>query len=153
MAWVREVSCSGDALVVVDTERARKALRDRLCDEQRPPPPFRFEGGEYALKVKRISQTEPQAILWEGFSREAKVRQILRMVACVCLVLLAIMVFLLLYIPYALYYAGLIEVPGVSPSFMQDFLLGLLIGVGNVIVGNIIDMTASTASFQTKDGK
>merc|ERR1719359_866933 len=52
-----------------------------------------------------------------------------------------------------MYYNGLIEVPGVHVHFMHDLILGMLIGVGNAIVGKIIDICASTASFQTKDAK
>merc|ERR1719310_172655 len=73
------------------------------------------------------------------------------MTLCVILVVCAIGVFLLLYIPYALYWKGIIEVPGAHGSGIQDFLLGLLIGIGNAIVGLIVDLTASTASFRTKD--
>merc|ERR1719428_2705040 len=75
------------------------------------------------------------------------------MAACVCLIILAIVVFLLLYIPYAMYYQGLIEVPGVHVHFMHDLILGMLIGVGNALVGKIIDIAANTATFRTKDGR
>merc|ERR1719191_1330768 len=100
-----------------------------------------------------MGDVEPAEILWDGFRREAEWKIALRMTACVIMIAAAICIFLILYIPYALYWKGLIEVPGAHGSGVQDFLLGLLIGIGNAIVGLIVDLTASTASFRTKDKK
>lgn len=152
VSWLSDVTCSGDALVVLDTEEGADTL-NRIFKEsnEKPPPPFYFEGHNYVLTSKKMGDVEPPEVLWDGFHREAEWKIVLRMTACVFLIALAICIFLILYIPYAMYWKGLIEVPGAHGSGIQDFLLGLLIGIGNAIVGMIVDLTASTASFRTKD--
>lgn len=154
-SWLREITGSGDAYVVLDTQEACLLLEEIFKRKGRMdgPQPFVFNDQRYVLEVRCIGQTEPPEVIWRGFHREALVRQILRMFACICLIALAITVFLVLYIPYAMYYNGLMQVPGVHVHFMHDFILGLLIGVGNAIVGKIIDIAANTASFRTKDGR
>ena len=41
---------------------------------------------------------------------------------------------------YAMDYIFYASVPGQAPSFTEDFLLGLLISLGNAIVGNAVEI-------------
>ena len=61
----------------------------------------------------------------------------------------------LLYITYAVFYISLIpNIPGLGindQSFVKDFLLGLLVGVGNGILYYVIDRVMRSAGFRTRD--
>ena len=52
--------------------------------------------------------------------------------------------------PYALEYTQYMQIPGAEPSKLNDLLLGGLIGIGNMIVGVVIELALDWAGFYCK---
>jgi hypothetical protein len=59
-------------------------------------------------------------------------------------------IWVMLYLPYAMDYIFYASIPGGHPGFWEDFILGLLIAVGNAIVGNVVELCVSWVGIRDK---
>merc|ERR1719331_1127822 len=61
-----------------------------------------------------------------------------------------IFIWAMLYLPYAMDYIFYASIPGENPGFWEDFILGLLIALGNAIVGNVVELTVGWVGIRDK---
>ncbi|CEL99542.1 unnamed protein product [Vitrella brassicaformis CCMP3155] len=120
----------------------REAERDRLAV-------WRFRG-KYQIHLKDFPM-EPTMIQWENFGL-GKPERLLRFFWGICVMCISVFVWsIIFYGPYAFYYTALTQVPGKRPSFLEDTFLGLIIAVGNGIMGEIVFRVGYWVGFQRKD--
>jgi hypothetical protein len=146
LAKVEEAVCAGRALIVFETEEDVQALLRIGLDENSPSREI------LGTKVKWARcQTEPLSINWMNYECPdvRSFNLFKRMGIGLLCVFLAIVLWACLYIPYALECVMYTRIPGVSSSALNDLVLGCLIGVGNVIVGNVIEMVIDWSGFYT----
>jgi len=115
---------TGTAIVVLNT----MGDADRLCKLK-----LRYE--DKLLKVAKVPG-EPPTIYWDNYTNNPKT---LDMIIGFLLLTGTIVLWVLLYTPYAMDYIAYMHIPGHSPSVFEDLLLGLLIALGNVIVAAVIE--------------
>lgn len=136
---------SGKAYVIVSAPKVVQIMRDVFKGENAPL----FDSNNIKTKVKvRQVLSEPSDIYWANFS---EMNFWPRIVLGTFLMLGTIVLWLALYLPYAISYSNYVKIPGVKPGEYEDLLLGLLIAVGNAIVSQVVDVVTRWAGFRHKD--
>jgi len=130
-AMVKHLTSSGSAIVVMRTAQSRDALVAK-----KKIPPMSGDLADEHLTVDAVHD-EPPAVIWKSFSRR---NLWLETFKGILLFTAVIGGWILLYLPYAMDYIFYASVPGQAPSFTEDFLLGMLISLGNAIVGNAVEI-------------
>jgi len=151
--WVRKFQGSGRAVLVLSSEAAVQQALCAFAESVQPSwTTFKFEGEDYPLGLER-NHNEPPSILWPHFRHQmTKTRMATEIIACMALLLAACCIYAGLMCLYIMYYRSLISVPGVEPSFVTDFLIGLLAVVGNVaVVCPAVEVITARAGFTSKD--
>lgn len=135
--FLQSVTCSGEAYVVFAHTDAVEAV---LTTET-----YEYRG--QVLKIRPV-QIEAPSVNWYAHTRDSAWHDII-----VSLAILAatIGLWVAMYLPYALDYIAYTSVPGRSPNFFEDMLLGLLISIGNVIVANVIETIVPWWRLKGKD--
>eukprot|EP00928_Gymnodinium_smaydae_P018356 TRINITY_DN16991_c0_g1_i4.p1 TRINITY_DN16991_c0_g1~~TRINITY_DN16991_c0_g1_i4.p1 ORF type:complete len:485 (-),score=44.26 TRINITY_DN16991_c0_g1_i4:74-1528(-) len=152
-SWIRRFKSSGDALVVVSNETARETMLYASREPDCSWTTFTYEGRAYPLKLHRV-HNEPMGIIWENFAKRIpSTREFYcRLAWGMCELLFAILVYTALLFVYVMYYRQLIKVPGVSPDFFQDVLIGLLSALGSVfVVEPTVNKICDQQGFRRKD--
>jgi hypothetical protein len=141
---MKDLKCSGVAFVMLSNEEAVGELLNALKSQP--------EVMGCPLKCRRPT-AEPLSVMWENFDRPEE-RHTWRTIATgvVCLVS-SICIWALLYIPYAIEFSHSAQVPGHTPSMLSGFVLGGLIGLGNVMVGKVVETVIGWIGFGFKDGR
>jgi len=140
VAAVQQLRCSGYAVLVLRTRAARDALVHRVRLLPPVPGPNRSRA---ALTLSQM-QDEPPAVLWRSFSQRSMFLEIVKGVG---LFIAVIAGWAMLYLPYAMDYIYMSSVPGEQPSIGSDLLLGLLISLGNAVVGFIVEVVVGWVGF------
>jgi len=91
---------------------------------------------------------EAPSVNWQCYTRESNFHDVIMGIAVLAA---TIAIWVAMYLPYALDYIAYTSVPGRSPNFFEDLLLGLLIAVGNVIVANVIELVVPWWRLRGKD--
>jgi hypothetical protein len=130
-AMVKHLSSSGSAIVIMRTSHSRDALVAK-----KKVPPLSGDLKDEHLTIDPVHD-EPPAVIWKSFSRRNLWLETLKGVVLFTAVIGG---WIMLYLPYAMDYIFYASVPGQAPSFTEDFLLGLLISLGNAIVGNAVEI-------------
>mmetsp|Transcript_43428 Transcript_43428/g.68796 ORF Transcript_43428/g.68796 Transcript_43428/m.68796 type:complete len:1090 (+) Transcript_43428:80-3349(+) len=132
-----ELRGSGSAYVVLASERARACLLSLKKIEG----PNR--SGQLVLKP---CSTEPPAVIWEAHSHVPSWTIIAKNLT---LLAGAIFAWAALFTPYAFYHMTAEAVPGDHLSEAADFVLGMMIALGNQLVTYVIDI--NVRHFGIKD--
>lgn len=143
-----KLESSGNAFVVLNTERLVKKFVAAL-EEDATLSLMTKQGPSVVTVGFRRPQSEPTDVYWPNYDNQANFA--MRLAGGVVTILAVICVWAILYIPYALEYVQYTRVPGEAPGAFTDLLLGALIGIGNVIVGNVIEAVIGHAGFHFKD--
>jgi len=141
---MQNAKCSGSAFVVLSSDAAVRQLADAL---QKEP-----EVIDCRLTCSPPS-SEPLSVMWTNFQRPEEQYFYGKMVIGFFAIIATIAIWAMLYMPYALEYLRHMHVPGHRPSPVADIVLGALIGIGNVLVGNVIEMVMEWVGFRFKDGR
>lgn len=148
---LKHLQGSGRAIVIVSSEQAVHSLVLALNTNQtwvETGPPEAPSNQVCRLEAKSML-SEPIDIVWSNFAhRKAGTKAV---VCSIVAGVIAIKAWAVLYLPYALFYSFSSRVPGERPGATEDLLLGLLIALGNALVGMVIDVIADWARFRKKD--
>mmetsp|Transcript_115199 Transcript_115199/g.215756 ORF Transcript_115199/g.215756 Transcript_115199/m.215756 type:complete len:1065 (+) Transcript_115199:113-3307(+) len=152
--WEYMLHGSGKAFVVFNTQVARDAVVGRA---QRGELRFKWNSKdkdgmtlETTYKLDAMpAPCEPISVYWENFSDWLHFQK--KIGLGVLLMLATSLMWMMLYLPYAAFYADLVVIPGLEPSFTQDMILGILIAVGNAVVSAVIERVTVWAGFIYKD--
>jgi hypothetical protein len=141
MQVMQTSECSGTAFVMLSNEatvcRFKRALQDNP----------ELMGCKIACERP---YSEPRGVMYENFERPENKHFYKKMaIGCLC-ILATIAIWAALYLPYAVEYITLSQVPGARPAFLEDAILGALIGIGNVLVGNVIEIVVEWVGFEFK---
>merc|ERR1719271_475071 len=136
---VRGLTSSGHAILVMRT----RAARDKLVEKKKFPPMTGDPADEH-LAISPVHD-EPPAVIWKSFSRRNRWLEAVKGIALFTGVIGG---WIMLYLPYAMDYIFYASVPGQQPSSTEDFLLGLLITLGNAIVGNAVEIVVGWFCFR-----
>jgi len=98
----------------------------------------------YVLRVEE-APCEPLSVKWENFSIWNNFWH--KIALGILGIILTFVMWICLYVPYAIYYADLAVIPGHEPTLLQDIVLGGLIAVGNAIIALVIDIVTDWAGF------
>lgn len=131
---LRSLKGSGDAYVIVDHPTTLDLLISEIGSKSLPL----FRG--HNIHISEVI-SEPPAVIWENFT---EMNFWPKIVAGVFLIIFVILLWVALYIPYAV-------LIGEHTGFLQGLLLGLLISIGNLIVAKVIDWVTSWSGFRRKD--
>lgn len=162
---MKNIKCAGTAFIVLSNEKAVQQLRKALQENPVRQVPLgsvssgeaseELEGQEKASKECKLEyfrpSSEPLSVYWRNFVRPEEDYFWRKMVMGIPCIFGAIAVWAALYLPYALEYTRTMRVPGQRPSLLADLLLGALIGIGNTLVGNVIEFVVDRAGFLYKD--
>jgi hypothetical protein len=140
---LKSMTCSGEAYLICSTTDGVDTILKP--DAEGKLPTYTYNNQE--LKVRSV-QIEAPSVNWWAHTRLSNLHDIL--VGCAILAA-TITIWACLYLPYALDYIAYTSVPGRSPNFFEDLLLGLLIAVGNVIVANVIELVVPWWRLKGKD--
>jgi len=137
---LQDLKGSGAAIVVMQTvEAAHKLIeKGRL-------PPLKEDHDEHLTTA--TVRDEPPAVIWTSFTKRNVVCEVIK---ATFLFIAIIFLWLMLYLPYAMDYIFYASIPGEHPGFWEDFILGLLIAVGNAIVGNVVELCVSWVGIRDK---
>jgi hypothetical protein len=150
--WQQALYCSGTAFVVFSTQAARDSAIDlSKTGRLRPLAVMNKKTGKEDWHKITLAEApcEPVSIVWQNFSSWIHFPQ--KIFLGVLLMLLTIVVWILLYLPYAAFYAELVTIPGMAPDAAQDVMLGLLIAIGNAALALVIDKVTAWAGFLYTD--
>lgn len=144
---------SGKAFVVFGSQAARDAVVELARQGQIPPLPFTNRRGKRSFSQLTVEPApcEPVSVRWENFASWVHFPQ--KIMFGVLLMVLTMFLWVLLYLPYAAFYADLAVIPGLAPSMFQDVILGVLIAVGNAVLSVVIDKVTDWAGFLYKDNR
>mmetsp|Transcript_108660 Transcript_108660/g.249102 ORF Transcript_108660/g.249102 Transcript_108660/m.249102 type:complete len:914 (-) Transcript_108660:27-2768(-) len=142
----KSLTASGTAFVVLSTTEAVQELLVQHAEQ--PGLPLVLMGREFPLRLSKCND-DPLQVMWDNFTSVSQFTE--KIGTGILLIAASILAWLCLYAPYAVFYIDLLSVPGVSPTLLQDVLLGLLIALGNLIVATGVEMTARWAGFCSKD--
>lgn len=93
-------------------------------------------------------QSEPPSLYWDNFT---EMNFWPRIVLGMFVTLVTIVLWMGVYMVYAVSYSKYLSVPGAEPSFLEETLLGVLVAVGNAIVAAVVDCVTQWAGFRQKD--
>lgn len=144
-----KLECAGSAFVIMNSEKLVKKLLNALAED---PTLIITHSTGSATPVKvhyRRPQSEASDVYWSNY--ETNPRFWMRLVTGIFTIMAVIAVWAALYVPYALEYIQYTRIPGEAPGAFTDLLLGALIGIGNVIVGNVIEYVIGNAGLHFKD--
>jgi hypothetical protein len=136
---VKGLTSSGHAILIMRTREAR----DKLVEKKKFPPVTGDPADEH-LTVSPVHD-EPPAVIWKSFSRRNRWLEAVKGIALFTGVIGG---WIMLYLPYAMDYIFYASVPGQQPSATEDFLLGMLITLGNAIVGNAVEIVVGWFCFR-----
>jgi hypothetical protein len=108
-------------------------------------PPLREDHDEH-LTTDTV-RDEPPAVIWTSFTHRNVICEIIK---AVFVFFAIILIWAMLYLPYAMDYIFYASIPGETPGFWEDFILGLLIALGNAIVGNVVELTVGWVGIRDK---
>jgi len=108
---------------------------------------FMFDDVAYPLHACKWCP-DPSEIYWHHHTSWSHFWH--KIIAGQFLMLGVVIVWMLMYVPYALYYVNFMNIPGISPSTFQDMLLGFLIALANVLLSVVIEKVTSWAGFSSK---
>jgi hypothetical protein len=131
---------SGSAIVVMQTVNAAHKLI-----EKGSLPPLKDEHDEY-LTTSKV-RDEPPAVIWTSFTKRNVICGIIK---AIVVFIAIIFIWAMLYLPYAMDYIFYASIPGETPGFWEDFILGLLIALGNAIVGNVVELCVGWVGIRDK---
>jgi hypothetical protein len=140
---LESMTCSGEAYVVFSTTAGVEEILK--SDVEGEPPTYTYHGQKLSVRAVQI---EAPSVIWSSHTRDSVVHDV---VVGIVLLVATIVIWVSLYLPYALDYIAYTSVPGRSPNFFEDLLLGLLIAVGNVIVANVIELVVPWWRLKGKD--
>jgi hypothetical protein len=124
---------------------AKPAVLDVIEDIFSSPDAPRFR--EKKITISEVL-SEPPSLYWENFT---EMNFWPRIIFGMFVTLMTIILWLGVYMVYAVSYSKYVSVPGAKPSFFQDTLLGLLVAVGNAIVAQVVDIVTQWAGYRQKD--
>eukprot|EP00928_Gymnodinium_smaydae_P096942 TRINITY_DN8667_c0_g1_i1.p1 TRINITY_DN8667_c0_g1~~TRINITY_DN8667_c0_g1_i1.p1 ORF type:complete len:1121 (+),score=265.78 TRINITY_DN8667_c0_g1_i1:41-3403(+) len=143
---------SGTAFVVFNTRAARDAAIDMAASRRLAPLRTNRHGRDrWHHLALRPAPCEPVSIQWEHFTTWSHFYH--KIALGVLFMFLTIILWFLLYLPYAAFYAELVVIPGLEPSASQDLMLGFLIALGNALLAVVIDKVTGWAGFLYKDAR
>lgn len=96
----------------------------------------------------RPLHTEPEGVLWHAFRRKPASWH--KYAMGVIQLVVTILLWGALYVPYAIFYMYTNRIPGVRVGPVQDLLLGALIAVGNFIVACTVDVVVDRFDYRYK---
>jgi len=128
---------SGSAVVILSSG----ATRNRLYEAVVRDPKVAGVIVEASLPIN-----EPVSTQWHNFGQSRHFWW--NIVVAIIMILLFVAVWAAMYLPYALEYITYSRIPGEKPGLMSDLALGVLIGLGNVLLGNVIEYQLDKAGFQ-----
>jgi hypothetical protein len=134
------LTSSGNCFVVLHHMEAVNALLKRGV----LPPVEQYH--EQELTVSKV-RDEPPAVIWESFTRANIWWECFKAVVVFVGI---ISLWMMLYLPWAMDYIFYASIPGEQPDFKEDFILGLLIALGNAIVGNVVEMVVGWIGINNK---
>lgn len=158
--WQFMIYNSGSAFVTFSTQVARDAVIHHARQGKLTMPwgaarRRSFVGNAGRSPVCHLSAApapcEAISVQWGNFA--PNLHFVKKIVLGVLLLLLTMMLWLVLYIPYAAFYADLVFIPGFEPSMIQDMILGLLIAIGNMVLALVIDKVTTWAGFRYKQNR
>lgn len=150
---LKKLQGSGRAIVIVSSEYAVEALVKALntSDTKVDTGPDDAPSVQICKLQANSMLSEPIDIVWSNWAhRKAGAKAV---TCSIVAGVIAIKAWAVLYLPYALFYESSSRVPGERPGATEDLLLGLLIALGNALVGMVIDVIADWARFRKKDRK
>jgi hypothetical protein len=131
---------SGAAIVVMQSVEAAHKLIEKAT-----LPPLKEDHDEH-LTTDTV-RDEPPAVIWTSFTKRNVILEIFK---AIFVFIAIIFIWAMLYLPYAMDYIFYASIPGENPGYWEDFILGLLIAVGNAIVGNAVELTVSWVGIRDK---
>jgi hypothetical protein len=136
---LRSIKGTGSAYIVLASELARDQLLQRSG--------MLGPNGTGPVLFKPCD-TDPTAVMWEA---HAQVPSLTVIITALAKLLLMIMFWALLFTPYAFYHITAQATPGSEMSPAADFVLGMLIAVGNQFVTLTIDKAVNNFGFRNRD--
>jgi len=134
---LRNLDSSGVAVVVLSSEVAV----DQLLSLHQP----RFHDGEELL-LRRLS-SEPPDIIWSNGSKRGEGRRVAKGVVTF---LVALALFMALYVPYAVHYTLMVQSSAGGDTLTQDLVLGMLIAFGNQMLARVAQHVVGSFVFLEK---
>jgi hypothetical protein len=131
---------SGSAIVIMHTVDGAKKLIEKAT-----LPPLKEDHDEHLTTAP--VRDEPTAVIWTSFTKQNVVFAIFK---AIFVFFAIILIWAMLYLPYAMDYIFYASIPGETPGFWEDFILGLLIALGNAIVGNVVELTVGWVGIRDK---
>jgi len=141
---LQELRCSGTAFVVMNTIEALGLLEAVLKED-----PMVLG---VPVTFKRLRRGfNPMSVLWSNIRRNHGKKR--KGIAGTFLICLTIVLWGLLYMPYAVETVTYTRVPGGPGHALAQVILGMLIGLGNFMVGNVIECVMTWIGFNSKDNR
>jgi len=144
------ILCSGYAFAIF----ASRHEADEACQKinGRVVVPFLASSGTKGNRLKAQKSTcEPKEVFWTNYSRAFFWHKI---AFGILLLILTMFVWLLLSLPYALFFANQIMTPSLEHSgFSKEVILGLLIAGGNGLLSVVIERVADWSGFHEKGNR
>jgi len=141
---------SGSAFVVFATEAARDAAVSLYRGADAPR--FQLPNSDQTFRLTLSpAHCEPVSIKWQNFGPLSHF--VVKGVLCVVMIAFSMIAWIALSLPSAAFIADTALIPGVSPSFVQNLLLGLLIAVGNQLIALVVDIVTEWMGFLYKDSR
>merc|ERR1719424_21547 len=103
-------------------------------------------GNSSPITLKACDVTPP-SVIWEAHGH---VPSKMKMAKNIGLLGATVFFWALLFAPYAFYHVTVEAVPGEQVSMAADFILGMLISIGNQFVTVMIDVNVSHFGFRSK---
>eukprot|EP00927_Polykrikos_kofoidii_P038386 TRINITY_DN3272_c0_g1_i1.p1 TRINITY_DN3272_c0_g1~~TRINITY_DN3272_c0_g1_i1.p1 ORF type:complete len:1086 (-),score=159.79 TRINITY_DN3272_c0_g1_i1:66-3323(-) len=141
--FLKGLQGSGYVYVVLDTEALAYALGGmgvaRMPDIS--PTPI----------TVRVSPKEPLMIRWQEYNKVPLALMIWRVVKAVVVLYLALMLWLAFFSTYLNFELFTSGSSSATKSFMGTFVVGLLVPIGNALIGVLVDMMTETIGFKDEE--
>eukprot|EP00927_Polykrikos_kofoidii_P042573 TRINITY_DN36585_c0_g1_i1.p1 TRINITY_DN36585_c0_g1~~TRINITY_DN36585_c0_g1_i1.p1 ORF type:complete len:1063 (+),score=143.49 TRINITY_DN36585_c0_g1_i1:56-3244(+) len=143
--WLDGMKSSGSAVAIFHSESDRDAAMYKLQEKIAS----RYKDAHVIHPQKKL--IEPESMIWSTFTFKKK-NITLRIFVGVIFIILSIVVWgAVFYGPLAYYQASVFSVQGTSPPFLSQFLLSMLVTVGNQIIYLLCGLVAEGTGFHNMD--